>query len=365
MNKEFKKIIILHEYGEPSHYLALKYYAEINGLGLEYRSFNIAKVILLGIRKKRSAIILSAIADFFWMLKSIIYPAGARDILFVVGMAPFDKYVFLVRLITRYARLIYHTSWLYWDGGNVPKKGDCFPKLTKTSWCKFFEKCDAIATVTPDAEQNLVNNFYEVTGKTGTVFHSYDENIFYPCVNSETKNKLSVVFLGRLEKYKGIEDLISLARLNPELIFKVIGAGPEASKINNAAKQLKNIQFLGYIDDKKVIANILRGCVAILLPSKKIPGWEELFGISLIEAMACGCIPITSKHKGPATILTNTIFERFLIDEAQFVSYADSILKTLLLSPTQVEKLRQESSNIAEKYSARQISKKWLALINL
>jgi len=34
---------------------------------------------------------------------------------------------------------------------------------------------------------------------------------------------------------------------------------------------------------------------------------EELFGISIIEGMACGCVPLTTDHSGPKEIITSGI----------------------------------------------------------
>lgn len=37
------RIVILHEYGEPSHYTGLVRYAELNRIPVEFRDFNFLK----------------------------------------------------------------------------------------------------------------------------------------------------------------------------------------------------------------------------------------------------------------------------------------------------------------------------------
>ncbi|HBV9907961.1 TPA: glycosyltransferase family 4 protein, partial [Klebsiella pneumoniae] len=64
-----------------------------------------------------------------------------------------------------------------------------------------------------------------------------------------------------------------------------------------------------------------------LLPSKRTKDWEELFGMVIIEAMACGCIPICSDHNGPKIILNKTSWHKNLIKEDDYTVEANKLLQ--------------------------------------
>ncbi|EGE4265802.1 glycosyl hydrolase family 1, partial [Escherichia coli] len=108
--------------------------------------------------------------------------------------------------------------------------------------------------------------------------------------------------------------------------FKIMGNGSYSRKITELSRSKTNVEYLGYLSDKKLIAEQLRQTDIILLPSIKINGWEELFGIALIESMACGVVPITTDHKGPRTILKNKLLAELIFSENEFVESAQKII---------------------------------------
>lgn len=66
--------------------------------------------------------ILKAFEDLYWMLKMLFFPRLLRGSYCIVGIAPFDIMIIPMRRILSYSKYIYHTSWLYWDGADHPKK---------------------------------------------------------------------------------------------------------------------------------------------------------------------------------------------------------------------------------------------------
>ncbi len=102
------------------------------------------------------------------------------------------------------------------------------------------------------------------------------------------KNKLNIVFLGRLVHRKGIIELIKAynvldddAALKTRLIIG--GKGPLRARAKHLARQDRDIIFAGYISEKEK-ANFLASADIAVFPS--ISG--ESFGIVLVEAMAAG-----------------------------------------------------------------------------
>lgn len=357
-----KKVIVIHEYGEPSHYSGLSQWCNKNQVDIEFRSFNVLKRIYLLLRKKKKDSLNAIFSDFIWFIIVCLYPGFLKNKLCVIGMAPFDIAVVPMLRILKACKFIYHTSWLYWDGVDVPKKSFFFSNLVKNKWQTFLVRAQAVAAVTPDVKDNL-NRHYPVTaGKTEVVYHSFDPDVFN-ADNRTADEKIRVTFLGRLEEYKGMESLVSLAQQLPDVHFNIIGAGAKREYIINCSKELDNLNFFGFIKEKELIANALKKSDIIILPSQKIPGWEELFGMALIEAMACGCIPIAVDHRGPLTILKSTGLSENILPESEFVQQAFNKINYLKSHLPIICEQKEQSKLIAEKYTINSISNIWDKII--
>ncbi|AXO52050.1 hypothetical protein ASU91_00330 [Enterobacter hormaechei subsp. steigerwaltii] len=354
---EIKKIVVIHEYGEPSHYIGLSHYASKNNIPIEYRDFNILKKLKINIRRKKYSAIYHCLYDFFWFLMVFLKPSLLKNTYCIIGIAPYDSMIIPINRILSKAKFTYHTSWLYWDGYNVPKKRFLFNAKIKNQWERFLQQSSSIATVTYEAKTNL-NKYYPFTSnKTKVVYHAFDENIF-KC-NQSKSNSFSIIFIGRIELYKGIQDIINLAIARPSINFKVLGEGTQSTLLNDAEKKISNLHYKGYVGSKKVISKYLNESDVILLPSKRIEGWEELFGIALIEAMACGCIPITTNHKGPVAILNSTIYESFVLSESEYEQNALAIIDKLCSDPAWRADLKLASVALAKRYNLESISELW------
>ena len=89
--------------------------------------------------------------------------------------------------------------------------------------------------------------------------------------------------LGSLSKRKNIKWINEYAKKHPETYFAVSGTGLSTVKIDELEKDnLKNLIFLGYLDDSKVKA-LMERCKALILPS-----YYEGFGLTPLEALSCG-----------------------------------------------------------------------------
>ncbi len=108
-------------------------------------------------------------------------------------------------------------------------------------------------------------------------------------------NKL--LFIGRLEKEKGLEHLIiALQFVDKKISLDIIGEGPEEKNIKKLIKKLdlKNkINFLGNVSNKN-IQKYCHDADILVMPSI----WMEQFGIVGIEAMASGLPAIASDTGG-------------------------------------------------------------------
>ncbi len=87
------------------------------------------------------------------------------------------------------------------------------------------------------------------------------------------------LFVGRLEKLKGLQTLIPIFRHYRRAQLLIAGAGSEESRLRRLAGGSTNIHFLGYLSDRQLQA-VYRRAVAVIVPSL----CYEIFALVIIEA---------------------------------------------------------------------------------
>lgn len=116
---------------------------------------------------------------------------------------------------------------------------------------------------------------------------------------------VGVLFMGRLEKEKGVYDLLYAARLlkgDPAMRrvkIALLGAGPEKKKLAILAETLgvsDMVRLAGTVSYKDAPA-AFNAADVFVLPSIPTQFWQEQFGMVLIEAMASG-LPVISTLSG-------------------------------------------------------------------
>lgn len=358
-------MIIIHEYGEPSHYIGATKVAELYNTRLSYYEFSTLKLIFSGVKKRNQKFILKAIRDFFLLFSFFLFPRLLKGETVIIGIAPIDYRVFFFNRILKYSHVIYHTSWTKWDGSKYPKQYS-FNKKLILKWWSFFLKhrVNSFAVVTETVKQQLVDNFNIDKSKIVVVYHSYESSTF----NVKTKNKndkLKAIFVGRLVKEKGVDDLLAIAKINSEVEFIIVGEGPLSEHVKIEAREISNVNVYNFIKDKNKLADLYRESTFILLPSKRTPFWEELFGMVLIEAMACGCIPLCTDHNGPSIILGHSTLKINVFSEDEYIQSINASFKKYQNQPHLLVEDRINAIAIAQKYSKESIADFWAAVIKL
>ncbi len=141
-------------------------------------------------------------------------------------------------------------------------------------------------------------------GKIHVIPNFANEHFFMPKENS-TNSKFTFFTLGRIESLKGIKELIVAAKLASEkhenVCLRIGGIGQQLEEFQSLAKELgvdNAIEWLGDLSRKQALEEY-QNCDAFVLPS-----YYESFGISFIEALACGKPVIATKCGGPESIVT-------------------------------------------------------------
>ncbi len=136
-------------------------------------------------------------------------------------------------------------------------------------------------------------------------YYRRDSSLIYPPVDTEKYSlsqslidealkKEEYFLIGcRLAPYKRVDIVIKAFKEMPDKKLKIFGDGVDMKRLMSLAEGATNIEFLGRVEDD-ILAKLYRNAKAFIHPQ------EEDFGISPVEAMACGC-PVIAYRKGGAT----------------------------------------------------------------
>lgn len=129
-----------------------------------------------------------------------------------------------------------------------------------------------------------------------------------------------------LVPYKRIDTAIRAAALLGAPL-KIIGTGPDAERLHALAGP--DVEFLGHVDDL-TLRTLYRGARAALLPG------EEDFGISPVEAQACGR-PVVALGRGGALETVEHGVSGLLVDDESPAAFAEAMSQVERLPLTQRE----------------------------
>lgn len=173
------------------------------------------------------------------------------------------------------------------------------------------------------------------------------------------KDRNLFVFVGRLAKNKGIENLVEVfgqvAEKNRKARLFLLGGdtgnlrGGLERKVAERGWE-NNIFFRGFASEKEKLCFLEQARFFVSA------SWYEGFGLSLLEAMACGCIPIVNRIGAFQEIIEEGK-NGYLID------FSDPAAGEMILNIMQGgEDLGRQAIATAQKYDWSVIMKKWIAL---
>jgi glycosyltransferase involved in cell wall biosynthesis len=140
-----------------------------------------------------------------------------------------------------------------------------------------------------EASNRRVNSFVAISKhvqKRIQKFYGRESEVIYPPVDCDffspslkaSDEESYYLMVTAMVPYKRVDLAIQAFNLSKKPL-RIIGEGQEMKALRKMAK--KNIEFLGWQSDEKV-REFYRGCRAFIFPG------EEDFGISPVEAQACG-----------------------------------------------------------------------------
>lgn len=170
--------------------------------------------------------------------------------------------------------------------------------------------------------------------------------------NPWNERNIDILFLGRLANVKGIlpfiDSLRHAAEDQPNLTVKIAGKGSEEDQAKQQVSEYgldSNVEFLGWVD-RSDVPEILNQSRLLALPSE-----SEGVPKSVLEAMACGTIPVATNVGGIKDILTDG--ERgFVVESNNPETFSRAMLNALSTNRSDMSARCREYIKENQSYSA-------------
>ncbi len=161
----------------------------------------------------------------------------------------------------------------------------------------------AVSDLAGDYTHKIVDKPYEI------IPNGIDLGVYNPKaakVVSKYKNKKTILYVGRLEKRKGVIYLVhafkQLQKKHKDVHLIIAGEGPKRKTLEEyvARYELNNVEFMGQVSHQDKL-DLMK--TADLFCSPAIFG--ESFGIVLLEVMAMGATVVAGNNPGYTSVMKN------------------------------------------------------------
>ncbi len=179
----------------------------------------------------------------------------------------------------------------------------------KTIGKLIFKKADYVVAISKAVKNFILENFIDdkeipiiYRGLEIEKIESIEED---KEIKKKFKNKIKLCFVGRLYKWKGVENIIKAyidlpKNLKEKIVLIVVGYGEDLERLKKIAGNYLNngIYFTGEVDFEKAIA-IIKACDIYIHSSYKGGGLSS----SLLQAMCCGKAIVASPYEGADEVI--------------------------------------------------------------
>lgn len=176
----------------------------------------------------------------------------------------------------------------------------------------------------------------------------------------------SGVVVSRIVKEKNIDHAISAIQLanaqaeeNDATVLSVFGNGSDLKRLQQQVADLgirDQISFAGYTDS--VYQEFKRASFSIL------PTRQEAFGLSIVESMACGCIPIVyDVPYGPGSIISHGI-DGYLVTYGDVRGIAQFVEHLRTMDSAELSAMRTAARERAAEFEGPSIAAQWAKAID-
>jgi len=191
-------------------------------------------------------------------------------------------------------------------------------------------------------------------------------HILYPPVPSDMLNynetdfneqrDNNVTTIARISNEKNLNIIPYIAKLTrKEVSFTIAGLLNSKETLNSMLRLIKELKVSEKV---KILTNVKRDNLREILSNSKVylhPTVNEHFGISIVEAMSSGCLPVVHDSGGPKEFVTQDLRYKSIEEAAEKVEKAVDGW-----TPTEARRI----SKIAERFSENNFSKRFTDIFN-
>jgi glycosyltransferase involved in cell wall biosynthesis len=209
-----------------------------------------------------------------------------------------------------------------------------------------YSNASKIICVSPSTRE-IISAKYKIDQTVSLVVPNGINCQFNRNIVPEIKNNREILFVGRIDKRKGVDFLISayeeLIKNNPGILLHIVGEGKDRPKLQNyCLNKGLNIIFHGHLSDQEIF-NLSKQASAQIIPSV-----FEGFGLVVLEAMSRGLPVIATNVDGIRDIITDG-------SNGILVDYGDKYLlakriQDLLINDDLAKRLVKNAYNSLENY---------------
>jgi len=280
------------------------------------------------------------------------------DIVICVGYMP------LTPIISFLFCKIFKKPFILWSGTTMQSeqsKKNLFNRFVKKIIIK---KSNAYLAYGSYAKDFLIK--YGAKDKNIFICHNaVDNEFFFKCCKRykkkigqikkqlEVGNNKIILYIGQLIKRKGIFDLLKAFKLVKKEIQNVslliIGSGPIEIKLKQYCREneLANVLFMGFKQKDELIKHYAIADIFVL------PSSNEVWGLVINEAMACGLPIITTNQVGASGDIVKNGVNGYIIEPKDSEMLSKKMLE-ILKNDNLKEQMGQRSRQIIEDWGIKQ-----------
>ena len=242
-----------------------------------------------------------------------------------------------------------HSDYSYF----IPEKG-----MKKIIYERLFKKnalfSDGIIAISESVKDSIVKKGNIASNKIKVIYNGVPLQNFKYYERKNDKNRLNIVYVGRLLEEKGIQILINALcekYEECEVSCTIVGDGVYSEKLKelvNYKKMDKNVKFVGSQMD---VYGYLKEADVFVHPAI----CDEGFGITLVEAMSTG-LPCIAFNKGAIPELISNNVNGIIVEETSAMALHEAIGKIIEFKKNgSIKKMRDEATEKAQLFSCNKM----------
>lgn len=213
---------------------------------------------------------------------------------------------------------------------------------------RFIRNVDAIISVCKKSTEEILENGFSKDILL-EVPNGVDTQKFFKAAKKERKNDSNVIYIGRLDKYKGVNYLLNgfkeLLSRTDNVRLTIVGSGPDETHLKNMAKDLGILDYVIFKGRQEDVLSEFYSADIFVLPSL-----SEGMSNVLLEAMSCG-LPVVATLVGGNSDLIKDRYNGILIPPRDSIRLSGALLE-LLEDEELRERLGKEArKTVEENYS--------------